>query len=71
MGPQVMIVMNVSFMMHWIVNRFKAKMWWNMWMFFANEIVCSLKFQTKLDNGFKDDGNEEPLDKPFTPYDFF
>jgi hypothetical protein len=42
-------------------------------MLFANgidEIVCGLKFQTKLDNGFKDD-NEEPLDKPFTPHDFF
>jgi hypothetical protein len=40
-------------------------------MLFANEIVHSLKFQTKLDNGFKDDDNEEPLDKPFIPYDFF
>lgn len=73
MGPQVMIAMNVSFMMHWIVDGFKAKMWWNMWMLFTNgidEIVCGLKFQTKLDNGFKDD-NEEPLDKPFTPHDFF
>jgi hypothetical protein len=42
--------------------------------FFANEIdeiVHNLKFQTKLDNCFKDDGNEEPLDKPFTPYEIF
>ncbi len=32
-----------------------------------DEIVNNLKFQTKFDRSFKDDGNKEPLNKPLTP----
>ncbi len=39
MGFQVMIVMNVLSMMHWIVGGTIVEMWWNMRMFLQMKLM--------------------------------
>ncbi len=40
---QIMIIMNVLFMMHWIVGGTEVEMWWSMWVFLQMKLMKLMK----------------------------
>jgi hypothetical protein len=58
-----MIVMNLPFMMHWIVGGIEVEMWWKIQI---KRVVGSPESQTYFDNASKDESSKKPMEKPFT-----